>query len=76
MAKEYNLKPSPQSMDASSAFGESMKINRRQFIRYGFNAATGVLAASLGVLGFASIPTTSKWRQRRRSCGNVLGKRS
>jgi len=30
-------------------------VNRRQFLRYGFNTATGVLAASLGVLGFASI---------------------
>ena len=33
----------------------SASINRRQFLRYGFNTATGVLAASLGVLGFASI---------------------
>ena len=30
-------------------------INRRQFLRYGFNTAAGVLTASLGVLGFASI---------------------
>jgi Rieske Fe-S protein len=30
-------------------------LNRRQFMRYGLNSAAGVLAASLGVLGFASI---------------------
>ena len=30
-------------------------INRRQFLRYGFNTAAGVLTASLGMLGFAAI---------------------
>ena len=41
MAKEYNLKPSPQE-DIAGNSSQSMKINRRQFIKYGFNAATGV----------------------------------
>ena len=36
-------------------FGTSKVINRRQFLKYGFNTATGVLAASLGVLGFSAI---------------------
>lgn len=54
MAREYNLKPAPSSGEDASA-GSSATINRRQFLRYGFNTATGVLAASLGVLGFAAI---------------------
>ena len=33
----------------------STSINRRQFLRYGFNTAAGVLTASLGMLGFAAI---------------------
>ena len=55
MSREYDLKPAP-SGDGSSAktVGDSL-INRRQFLSYGFNTATGVLAASLGVLGFASL---------------------
>lgn len=54
MAREYDLKPAPSAADSGSATTSS-SINRRQFLRYGFNTATGVLAASLGVLGFASI---------------------
>jgi Rieske Fe-S protein len=54
MAREYNLKPSPADAANATETGGSY-INRRQFLRYGFNTATGVLAASLGVLGFASI---------------------
>ena len=54
MAREYDLKPAPSAADSGSATISS-SINRRQFLRYGFNTATGVLAASLGVLGFASI---------------------
>ena len=54
MAREYNLKPAVID-GAVSNDAESSYINRRQFLRYGFNTATGVLAASLGVLGFASI---------------------
>ena len=49
------LRPAPsEEGSASNALGD-MKINRRQFMRYGFNTAGGVLAASLGALGFASI---------------------
>ena len=54
MAREYDLKPAPFAGETGSAMTSS-SINRRQFLRYGFNTATGVLAASLGVLGFASI---------------------
>ena len=53
MAKDYNLFV-PESKEGSASAGETV-INRRQFLRYGFNTATGVLAASLGVLGFAAI---------------------
>ena len=55
MSREYDLKPAPSGEDSSAkAVGDSL-INRRQFLSYGFNTATGVLAASLGVLGFASL---------------------
>ena len=54
MARDYDLKPAPSSEGALDATMTS-SVNRRQFLRYGFNTATGVLAASLGVLGFASI---------------------
>ena len=54
MAREYDLKPAPSAGENASSITSS-SINRRQFLRYGFNTATGVLAASLGVLGFASI---------------------
>ena len=53
MAKDYDL-VIPESK-AGELKGAVNVINRRQFLRYGFNTATGVLAASLGVLGFASI---------------------
>ena len=39
----------------NSAFDAGKVINRRQFLKYGFTTATGVLAASLGVLGFTAI---------------------
>ncbi|MDE0857729.1 MAG: hypothetical protein OSA38_04085 [Candidatus Poseidoniaceae archaeon] len=54
MARDYNLKPAPVEGVKAVEAGASY-INRRQFLRYGFNTATGVMAASLGVLGFASI---------------------
>ena len=53
MAKDYNLFV-PESKDGVVNAGETV-INRRQFLRYGFNTVTGVHAASLGVLGFAAI---------------------
>ena len=49
------LRPAPsESGNSANALGD-MQVNRRQFMRYGFNASGGVLAASLGALGFASI---------------------
>jgi len=54
MARDYNLKPASVEGGKAVEAGASY-INRRQFLRYGFNTATGVMAASLGVLGFASI---------------------
>ncbi len=54
MAKEYTFRPLP-SQDAGEADATGTLVNRRQFLRYGFNTAAGVLTASLGVLGFASI---------------------
>ena len=52
---DMKLRPAPiKSTDSVDASGETV-INRRQFLRYGFNAAAGVLTASLGTLGFASI---------------------
>ncbi len=64
MAREYDLKPAP-STGGSSGESTTSSVNRRQFLRYGFNTATGVLAASLGVLGFASISAPSRWHKRR-----------
>ena len=49
MAREYNLKPAPSLDDGDGMIGSSKVINRRQFLKYGFNTATGVLAASLGM---------------------------
>ena len=53
MAKDYNLFV-PETKEGLANVGETV-INRRQFLRYGFNTAAGVLTASLGVLGFAAI---------------------
>ncbi len=55
MAREYDLKPAPLLGGDDSAYGAGKVINRRQFLKYGFNTATGVLAASLGVLGFTAL---------------------
>ena len=53
---DMKLRPAPvKSSDGVDVTGETV-MNRRQFLRYGFNAAAGVLTASLGTLGFASIP--------------------
>jgi Rieske Fe-S protein len=54
MAREYELKPAPREGGAGLA-DAATTINRRQFLRYGFNTAAGVLTASLGMLGFAAI---------------------
>ena len=55
MSREYELKPAPSPQGSNLGSNEGKTINRRQFLRYGFNTATGVLAASLGVLGFSAI---------------------
>jgi len=55
MAKEFNLRPAPKEYGREIENELSTSMNRRQFMRYGFNTATGVLAASLGALGFATI---------------------
>ena len=52
LEKDYDLVFQDSNTGALENAGNV--INRRQFLRYGFNTATGVLAASLGVLGFAS----------------------
>ena len=49
------LRPAPAEDGSSLANLQNVKVNRRQFMRYGFNATGGVLAVSLGALGFASI---------------------
>ena len=56
MAREFDLRPMPVDSESQvSQSEESGRMNRRQFLRYGFNAAAGVLAVSFGALGFASI---------------------
>ena len=55
MSREYELKADPSTLGSGSLGSTSSSINRRQFLKYGFNTATGVLAASLGVLGFSAI---------------------
>ena len=57
LAREYNLKPAPSLDDGDSMFGTSKVINRRQFLKYGFNTATGVLAASK-IVDLSKIPVT------------------
>ena len=53
---DMRLRPAPVSDGSDpSALDGDLSVNRRQFMRYGFNAASGVLAATLGALGFAAI---------------------
>ncbi len=52
MAKERKFKTPNSNGDEKK---EITVMNRRQFMKYGFNSAAGVIAASFGVLGFASI---------------------
>ena len=51
----YNLRQAPNAESQDKVEVDGRQMNRRQFLRYGFNAAGGVLAASLGALGFASL---------------------
>ena len=52
---DRRLRPAPSLEDSVLGSLGEVSVNRRQFMRYGFNAAGGVLAATLGALGFASI---------------------
>ena len=54
MAREFRLRKSPWSPDGEAE--PSQSLDRRQFIRYSFNSAAGVITAiSLGAIGFASL---------------------
>jgi len=52
---EHKLRPAPGSESKDSISANFKSLNRRQFLTYGFGAAAGVLAASVGALGFASL---------------------
>ena len=52
---DMKLRPAPVSAGGENPAGGELSVNRRQFMRYGFNTAAGVLAATLGALGFAAI---------------------
>ena len=52
---DMKLRPAPLPEGDSSQLDGNLAVNRRQFMRHGFNAAGGVLAATLGALGFAAI---------------------
>ena len=52
---DKRLRPAPSLEDSVLGSLGEVSVNRRQFMRYGFNGAAGVLAATLGALGFASI---------------------
>ena len=52
---DIKLRPAPSPDGESSLLDGNLSLNRRQFLRHGFNAASGVLAATLGALGFAAI---------------------
>jgi Rieske Fe-S protein len=52
---DMKLRPAPSTAGDLLSLTGDMNVNRRQFMRYGFNATSGVLAATLGALGFAAI---------------------
>ena len=52
---DMKLRPAPSPKGEMLSAAGDMLVNRRQFMRYGFNATSGVLAATLGALGFAAI---------------------
>ena len=52
---DMKLRPAPSPKGELLSGAGDMLVNRRQFMRYGFNATSGVLAATLGALGFAAI---------------------
>ena len=53
MGKNFEFKIPGKNETSKEILGSV--IDRRQFIRYGFNTAAGVLAATFGVIGFAAI---------------------
>ncbi|MBJ24398.1 MAG: hypothetical protein CMB64_06990 [Euryarchaeota archaeon] len=53
MGKDIELKIPGKNGESSDLLGSV--IDRRKFIRYGFNATAGVLAATFGMIGFAAI---------------------
>ena len=52
---DMKLRPAPVSLTGDKSSAGELSVNRRQFMRYGFNTTAGVLAATLGALGFAAI---------------------
>ena len=52
---DRKLRPAPVTDNAELMGNNANLINRRKFLRYGLNSATGVIAVTLGVLGFASV---------------------
>ena len=52
---DMKLRPAPSNEAVSSLLNSEMFVNRRQFMRYGFNVTGGVLASTLGALGFAAV---------------------
>ncbi|MDC0556415.1 hypothetical protein OAO34_01360 [Candidatus Poseidoniaceae archaeon] len=52
---DMKLRPAPSTAGDLLSLTGDMIVNRRQFMRYGFNATSGVLASTLGALGFAAI---------------------
>ena len=53
MGRDFELKIPGKDNSSKEILGSV--IDRRQFIRYGFNTAAGVLATTFGVIGFAAI---------------------
>ena len=53
MGRDFELKIPGKDNSSKDILGSV--IDRRQFIRYGFNTAAGVLATTFGVIGFAAI---------------------
>ena len=52
---DRKLRPAPVTENVELIGTNANMINRRKFLRYGLNSATGVIAVTLGVLGFASV---------------------
>ena len=55
MPRTNRLKPAPGGNASGMDALARSAMNRRQFLKYGFNAAGGVLAVAAGALGYATI---------------------